>query len=73
MTGPVLGDVGQAVPVRSRMSSLDLATRLFWRLRGRRVDLAHAERWLDAPMSDGETVARELAAVGEQIDDVARP
>ncbi|TWF94081.1 hypothetical protein FHU35_14363 [Saccharopolyspora dendranthemae] len=38
------------------MSSLDRATRLFWRLSGRRVDLAHAERWLNAPMSEGSTV-----------------
>lgn len=36
--------------------TLDRATRRFWRLRGRPVDLAGAERWLAAPMHDQDRV-----------------
>ena len=34
------------------MPRLDRATRLFWRARGRDVDLAGAEAWLDAPIHE---------------------
>ncbi|WP_268883129.1 hypothetical protein [Aestuariimicrobium ganziense] len=33
------------------LATLDRATRVFWRLRGRRVDLQGAHSWLAAPMS----------------------
>lgn len=36
---------------------LDRTTRIFWRLVGRRVDLAGAQRWLDAPMNETSLVA----------------
>lgn len=38
------------------MPRLDRVTRTFWRTVGRPVDLAGAERWLDAPVHDGATV-----------------
>lgn len=38
---------------------LDLGTRKFWRLTGRRVDLAGNESWLDAPMSASARVTDE--------------
>lgn len=38
------------------MPRLDRATRMFWRLKGRRVDLSRGERWLTAPMHDGQTI-----------------
>lgn len=38
------------------MPSVDRMTRTFWRVTGRPVDLAGAERWLSAPMHDAETV-----------------
>ncbi|WP_242686380.1 hypothetical protein [Aeromicrobium sp. IC_218] len=40
----------------SPMHRLDRATRTFWRLRGRPVDLVGAERWLDGPMHAGQHV-----------------
>lgn len=40
----------------SLTSSLDRATRTFWRFVGRPVDLAGAEHWLDAPMHDAPRV-----------------
>lgn len=39
------------------MRSLDLLTRKFWRLVGRRVDLAGSHSWLAAPQSSGSEVA----------------
>lgn len=39
------------------MSSLDAATRRWWRLVGRPVDLAGEHRWLDAPVSATSRVA----------------
>ncbi|RPF21228.1 hypothetical protein [Myceligenerans xiligouense] len=53
---------------------LDLATRRFWRLTGRRVDLAGAESWLRAPVSLSPTVAdgwpaTEAAFHGGTVDD----
>ena len=39
------------------MAAVDGLTRAFWRALGRPVDLAGEERWLDAPMHDGPTVA----------------
>jgi hypothetical protein len=41
------------------MPRLDLATRKFWRLTGRPVDLDGAEMWLDAPMHSGQTIGDE--------------
>lgn len=38
---------------------LDLGSRSFWRLTGRRVDLDGAERWLDAPVSSSARVGTE--------------
>lgn len=38
---------------------LDLGTRKFWRLTGRRVDLDGAERWLDAPTSGTSRVGAD--------------
>jgi hypothetical protein len=39
-----------------RMSALDRATRILWRVVGRPVDVEAADRWLAAPMSDGQGV-----------------
>ncbi|MGU3498831.1 hypothetical protein [Mycobacterium sp. C31M] len=36
-----------------RLSTLDLATRKFWRATGREVDLRGAHDWLQAPLGDG--------------------
>ena len=38
------------------MPRLDRAARAFWRVQGRRVDLAGSEWWLAAPTHDGHTV-----------------
>lgn len=38
---------------------LDLGSRKFWQLAGRRVDLAGRERWLDAPVSRSPQVSPE--------------
>jgi hypothetical protein len=38
---------------------LDLGTRKFWRLTGRRIDLGGGESWLDAPMSTSPRVTPE--------------
>lgn len=38
------------------IDALDPATRAFWRVRGRPVDLDGAHRWLAAPMHDARTV-----------------
>jgi hypothetical protein len=43
----------------SLMPRLDRVTRTFWRVKGRPVDLAGAERWLAAPMHDGQTIGDE--------------
>ena len=43
--------------MRPLLPDLDRATRLFWRLKGRPVDLAGEQRWLAAPMHDGSRVA----------------
>lgn len=40
----------------SLMPRLDRATRAFWRIKGRPVDLAGADLWLSAPMHDGQTI-----------------
>lgn len=42
--------------MRSFMPWLDRATRSFWRVRGRPVDLAGDHRWLAAPMHDAQTI-----------------
>lgn len=64
--------------MRSVPHFLDLASRSFWRLAGRRVDLAGAEHWLDAPVSSyprvrndwiGTEVARHGGVVGEPDPD----
>lgn len=60
----------------STAARLDLATRTFWRITGRPVDLAGAQRWLDAPMSasspigDGWLHAAATALDGK-VDDAA--
>jgi hypothetical protein len=41
---------------RQWVKQLDRATRAFWRLRGRPVDLGGAHRWLAAPMHDAQRV-----------------
>lgn len=38
------------------MPRLDRLTRTFWRAKGRPVDLGGAEKWLSAPMHDGQQV-----------------
>lgn len=47
---------GTLLPMSSLMPRLDLATRTFWRVTGRPVDLAGGEAWLTAPMHDGQTI-----------------
>ena len=47
---------------------LDLGTRKFWRLTGRPIDLAGAERWLDAPMSDSSRVTEAWLAAADGAD-----
>jgi hypothetical protein len=41
------------------MPRLDRVTRTFWRVKGRPVELAGSEQWLDAPMHDGQTIGDE--------------
>jgi hypothetical protein len=53
------------------MSRLDRATRTFWRLAGRPVDLAGTERWLAAPMHDAARVGAAWLPAGAG-DDAAR-
>jgi hypothetical protein len=40
----------------SLLARLDRITRIFWQLKGRRVDLTGAEQWLSAPMHNGQTI-----------------
>ena len=47
---------GTLCRVSTLMPRLDRVTRRFWRLTGRPVDLAGAERWLFAPMHDGQRI-----------------
>lgn len=42
--------------MRTLLPRLDRVTRIFWRLQGRRIDLAGAEQWLSAPMHHGPRV-----------------
>lgn len=42
---------------------LDLASRSFWRVTGRRVDLERAEQWLDAPISPSARVGTDWIGV----------
>jgi hypothetical protein len=59
-------DVVVIVEPAGRM--VDLGTRAWWRLVGRRVDLAGAERWLDAPTcGPGPVGASWLAAEAARI------
>jgi hypothetical protein len=56
------------------LGAIDLGTRKFWRLVGRRVDLTGEHSWLRAPMSDGPQVrdgwlASEAAAYGGEVRD----
>jgi hypothetical protein len=53
------------------MSRLDRATRTFWRLAGRPVDLAGAEWWLAAPMHDAARVGAAWLPAGN--GDAAAP
>ena len=41
---------------------LDLGSRKFWQLTGRRVDLEGRERWLDAPVSREPRVGEDWLA-----------
>lgn len=50
------------------MSRLDRATRTFWRVAGRPVDLAGAEWWLAAPMHDAARVGAAWLPVGNGDD-----
>lgn len=43
----------------SLLPRLDRVTRMFWRLRGRPIDLAGAEQWLSAPMHNGQRIGDE--------------
>jgi len=58
------------------MPRLDRVTRIFWRVKGRPVDLTGAEQWLSAPMHDGHTIGdswlQAAAAThrGSILDDV---
>lgn len=62
--------------VGSVLNSIDLATRKWWRLVGRPVDLDGAEEWLQAPMATGSLIGdawlQEAADAfgGEVLDDV---
>jgi hypothetical protein len=47
------------MPALTPTSVLDLSTRYFWRITGRRIDVAGAERWLDSPTND-------LGAIGDE-------
>ncbi|WP_104108426.1 hypothetical protein [Nocardioides sp. 616] len=56
---------------------LDLGSRKFWQLTGRRVDLEGRERWLDAPVSKSSLVSTEwleteAARHGGALDDDPR-
>jgi hypothetical protein len=74
-TGAGSDDVGMIVRPIGR--TLDLGTRAWWRLVGRRVDLAGAEHWLDAPTCGPGPVgaswlAAEVARIGGSLrEDVA--
>lgn len=46
---------------------MDLATRRYWRLMGRPVDLAGREQWLSAPMNHGQTVGDEWLAAAATV------
>lgn len=52
--------------MRSALTGLDRATRRFWRVTGRPVDLAGEHAWLSAPTSTGPTVG------GTWVEDAAR-
>jgi hypothetical protein len=52
---------------------LDLGSRKFWQLTGRRVDLEGRERWLDAPVSlvDGGVAVAAVPDPGRHADAMA--
>ncbi|RKT82365.1 hypothetical protein SAMN05421805_11667 [Saccharopolyspora antimicrobica] len=53
------------------MSWLDRGTRVYWRFRGRSVDLAGSEQWLDAPMHDSSQVGEGWLPTGsDSVDGV---
>ncbi|WP_406692163.1 hypothetical protein REH65_09510 [Saccharopolyspora sp. ID03-671] len=54
--------------MRTWTSSLDRATRLFWRITGRPVDLAGSEPWLDAPMHDRSVVGEDWLLPHDHAD-----
>lgn len=57
-----------------RLSTLDLATRKFWRVAGREVDLRGAHDWLQAPLGDGTDgwlAAEATCRGGTLVDDDA--
>lgn len=47
------------MPTLTPTAALDLSTRYFWRIAGRRIDVAGRECWLDSPTN-------ELGAVGDE-------
>ena len=58
---------------RASWARLDLATREFWRVVGRPVDLDRGDRWLDAPRGDGADIGASwleaaAAALGGRVD-----
>ena len=58
---------------RASWARLDLATREFWRVVGRPVDLVGAQSWLDAPRGDGADIGASwleaaAAALGGRVD-----
>jgi hypothetical protein len=55
------------MPLATR--TLDLSTRYFWRLVGRRVDVAGTENWLDSPTNDIEARGDDWLDV---LDDAGR-
>lgn len=61
-------DRGEEMRAISLMSRLDRATRAFWRLAGRPVDLAGAEWWLAAPMHDAACVGAAWLPAGAGDD-----
>jgi hypothetical protein len=59
-------------PALSLVSRLDRATRTFWRVAGRPVDLAGAEWWLAAPMHDAARVGAAWLPAGNGDDGTRR-
>jgi hypothetical protein len=52
----------------SLMPRLDRATRTFWRVKGQPVDLTGAERWLAAPMHNGQIIGADWLQAEAALD-----